>query len=206
MCPRHFCRVKVTSSSSPSESESSKFFRVRVMTWSSRVRVESRELSSHSESLVCKFESHEISRIFYDIFLLWNGTQHAMKWCPTCFEMAPDTLENGAHCCFNKFDFKLFIPVFSVAFYLSFTLSHFKSLAQLCCKCCSLPVSVVVNVRITTNGMCVKNNTHVTRTSRNEISTTWDLYCCLVPQCEALRTCCSAFPFATKCCFDQDLT
>jgi len=28
------------------------------------------------------FESHEISRFIYDIFLLWNGTQHAVKWPP----------------------------------------------------------------------------------------------------------------------------
>ena len=27
---------------------------------------------------------------------------------------------------------------------------------------------------------------------------------CLVPHCEALRTCCSAFPITTKWCFDQD--
>jgi len=41
------------------ESESSRNFssRVRVMTWSSRVRVESHELSSHFESLVCNLES-----------------------------------------------------------------------------------------------------------------------------------------------------
>jgi len=40
----------------PFESESSKIFssRVRVMTWSSRVRVASQKLSSHFESLVCK--------------------------------------------------------------------------------------------------------------------------------------------------------
>jgi len=24
-----------------------------------------------------------------------------------------------------------------------------------------------------------------------------DLYCCLLPQCEVLRTCCSGFPVAT---------
>jgi len=27
-------------------------------------------------------ESHEISRFFYDTFLLWNGTQHPIKWRP----------------------------------------------------------------------------------------------------------------------------
>ena len=71
----------------PFESESSKFFSsrvsVRVMTWSSRIRVESQELSSRFESLVCKLESMSSHRkfLFYiDIFLLWNGTQHAIKW------------------------------------------------------------------------------------------------------------------------------
>jgi len=28
-------------------------------------------------------ESYEISRFFFNIFLLWNGAQHAMKWRPT---------------------------------------------------------------------------------------------------------------------------
>jgi len=62
----------------PLESESSKNF-------SSRVRVESQELSSHFVSLVCKLESmsnHTKFHVFYDTFLLWNGTQHAIKWHP----------------------------------------------------------------------------------------------------------------------------
>jgi len=67
------------------------------------------------------------------------------------------------------------------------------------------PPSVVVNVRFTTKEMSVKNNTHVARTSRNMMSTTWDLYCCLVRHSEALRTCWSAFPITTKWCFDQDV-
>jgi len=118
--------------------------------------------------------------------------------------MAPDKLENGTQCCFNKFDCRLFISKFAqFAFYLSLSNSVIsKSLAQSFCKCCSLLVSIVLNVRFTTNGMCVMNNTRVARTSRNKISTTWNLYCCLVPQCEGLRTCCSAFPI-TKWCFDQ---
>jgi len=67
------------------------------------------------------------------------------------------------------------------------------------------PLSIVLNVRFTTNGMWVMNNTRVARTSRYKISTTWDLYCCLVPQCEGLATCCSAFPITTKWCFDEDV-
>jgi len=119
--------------------------------------------------------------------------------------MAPDKLENGTQYCFNMSDCRLFISKFSqFAFYLSLSHSVFwKSLVQPFCKCCSLSVSIVWNVRFPTNGKCVMNNTRVVRTSTNKISTTWDLYCCLVPQCEGLRTCCSAFPITTKWCFDQ---
>jgi len=55
--------------------------------------------------------------------------------------------------------------------------------------------------------MYVKNNTHiyVSQTSRNWMSTTWDLFCCLLPQCEALHTCRLGFPITTKWCFDQDV-
>jgi len=80
-----------------------------------------------------------------------------------------------------------------------------KSLTQPWCKCCSLSVSFVLNVRFTTNGMCMMNNAHVARTSRNKMITTWNLHCCLVQQWEALRTCCSSFPITTKWCFDQDV-
>jgi len=73
--------------------------------------------------------------------------------------------------------------------------------------CCNLSVDVALNVRFTMNGMCVKNNTHmyVVRTSNNRVISLGDLYCCLLPQCEALRTCCSGFPIATKWCCDQDV-
>jgi len=121
--------------------------------------------------------------------------------------MAPDKLDNCAQCCFNKFDRRLFISNFiEIAFYLSRSLSVIsKSLAQLCCKCCSLSFSIALNVRFTTNGMCMMNNNHVALTSRNKMITTWDLHCCLVQQREALRTCCSAIPITTKWCFDQDV-
>ena len=121
--------------------------------------------------------------------------------------MATDKLENVVQSCFYKFACRLFISKFSqFAFYLCHSLSIVsKSLVLPCCKRCSLSVNVVVNVRFTTKGMCVKNNTHVSRKSRNKMSTTWDLYCCLLPQCEALRTFCSAFPITTKWFFDQDV-
>jgi len=96
--------------------------------------------------------------------------------------MAPDKF------CFNKFECRLFISKFSqFAFYLSLSLSVIsKSLAQVCSKCCNHTVSAMSNVRFAMNGMYVKNNSHiyVSQTSRNRMSMTWDLYCCLLPQCE----------------------
>jgi len=66
--------------------------------------------------------------------------------------------------------------------------------------CCNLSVGVALNVRFTTNRMCVKNNTHiyVARTSNNKVILSGNLYCCLLPQCEAL------FRNATKWGYDQD--
>ena len=121
--------------------------------------------------------------------------------------MGPDKLGNSAWCCFNKFDCRLFISKFSpIAFYLYLSLSVIsKNIAQPFCKSCSLSPRTVLIVRFTTNGMCMMNNTHVAQISRNKMRTTQDLYCCLVPQCEALRTCCSAFPITTKWCFDHDV-
>jgi len=93
--------------------------------------------------------------------------------------MVHDGLETGSQCCFNKFDSRLFISRLSqFAFCLSLSLSVIsKSLAQFCWKCCNHSVSVVLNVRFATNGMYVKNNTHiyVSQTSRIRMSTTWDL-------------------------------
>ena len=37
----------------------------------------------------------------------------------------------------------------------------------------------------------------VVRTSNNRVISSGDLYCCLLPRCEALRTCRSGFPIAT---------
>ena len=56
---------------------------------------------------------------------------------------------------------------------------------------------LALRVQFTANGMCGKNNTHiyVARTSNNRVISSGD--CCLVPQCEALRTCRSGFPIAT---------
>jgi len=69
--------------------------------------------------------------------------------------------------------------------------------------CCNLSIGIVLNVWFTMNGMCAKNNTHiyVARTrSSNRVILSGDLYCCFLPQCEALRTCHSGFLIATKWC------
>jgi len=42
-----------------------------------------------------------------------------------------------------------------------------------------------------------KQHMHVARTTNNRVTSSGDLYCCLLPQCEALRTCRSGFPIAT---------
>ena len=47
--------------------------------------------------------------------------------------------------------------------------------------------------------MCVKNKTIIyeARASNSKRDCEHDLYCCLLPRCEALRTCRSGFPIAT---------
>ena len=66
-------------------------------------------------------------------------------------------------------------------------------------RCCNLSAGVALIVRFATNGMCVKNNTiiYVARASNSTRDCEHDLYCCLLPRCEALRTCRSRFPIAT---------
>ena len=70
------------------ESESSKIFssQVRVKSRLGQVRVESQELSSHFQSLVCKLDQMSNQNKFF-----------AKKWRPTCYKMMPDKLRSGAH-------------------------------------------------------------------------------------------------------------
>jgi len=42
-----------------------------------------------------------------------------------------------------------------------------------------------------------QHHIYVALTSNNRVIAAHDLYCCLLPQCEALRTCRSGFPIAT---------
>jgi len=73
--------------------------------------------------------------------------------------------------------------------------------------CWNLSSGVVLNVWFTTNRMCMKNNTiiYVVQASNSKRDCEHDLYCCLLPWCEALHTCRSGFPIATKWCCDQDV-
>jgi len=68
------------------ESESSKIFssRVRVMTWSSRV-------TRTVESLRVIGLQARVTRNF----TFFQRHFFALKWHPTCYEMAPDKLKNG---------------------------------------------------------------------------------------------------------------
>ena len=69
--------------------------------------------------------------------------------------------------------------------------------------CCNLSGGVGLIVWFTTNGICVKNNTimYVAWTSYNRVISSGDLYCCLLPRCEALCTCRSGFPIAAVASF-----
>jgi len=66
--------------------------------------------------------------------MLRNDTQQAVnwrpisrKWFPTCYEMAPNKLRNGAQCYFSIFLQVIYIYVFSVCILLAyFTISHFN--------------------------------------------------------------------------------
>ena len=98
----------------PFESESSQIFssRNRAMTWPSRVRSESQELSSHHGPLVFKLEpmSSQMKLHFFSM-------TYALKWHPTCCEMVPNidvaSLTGGY----------LYLCFFQFAFYLSLLLS-----------------------------------------------------------------------------------
>ena len=149
-------------------------------------------------------ESREISRFFY-IFCfemapsnLENDDQHAMKWRSSSEKILPIVVLT---CLIAGY---IYLSCFRLHFTCLFHSQSFqKSQAQPSCKCCSLSVSIVLNVRFTTNGMCMMNPCGANK--QNKMITTWDLHCCLVQQLEALRTCCSAFPITTKWCIDQDV-
>jgi len=75
-----------------------------------------------------------------------------------------------------------------------------------CLHCCifsalnsPLLQPLALNEQFTTNGMCTNNNTHiyVAQRSNNRVIAAHYLYCFLLPQCEALRNCCSGFTIAT---------
>jgi len=64
--------------------------------------------------------------------------------------------------------------------------------------CCNLSGGVALNVWFTTNGMCAKNNNiDMCREQVIIVFEARELYCCLLPRCEALHTCRSGFPIAT---------
>jgi len=105
-------------------------------------------------------------------FFLWPF--YAMKWRQTCCKLMPDKVENSSQ---NAMKWRpkmvpnvvsasliagyLYLSVFQFAFYLSLSLLVISTgLAQTCCNYCNLSSSVVLNVRFTTNEMCVKNKTY----------------------------------------------
>ena len=93
---------------------------------SSRVRVESQELSSHFESLVCKFESMSSQKKF-SMFPMFSTA----KWRPTSYKLANSKLRSASQCCFSIFVTRLLNlkylvkAVCSFHFTLSFNLNQF---------------------------------------------------------------------------------
>ena len=66
--------------------------------------------------------------------------------------------------------------------------------------CCNLSGGVALIVWFAKNAMCVKNSNiiYAARASNRKRDCEHDLYCCLLPRCEALHTCRSGFPIATQ--------
>ena len=76
--------------------------------------------------------------------------------------------------------------------------SVFVALSRKRRYCCNLSGGVALIVWFTTNGLCAKNkNICMWREQAIIVISSGDLYCCLLPRCEALRTCRSGFPIAT---------
>jgi len=77
--------------------------------------------------------------------------------------------------------------------------TKFQSVQDSSRYCCNFSGGVALIVWFTTNGLCVKNSTiiYVARASNSKRDCEHDLYCCLLPQCEALHTCRLRFPIAT---------
>jgi len=99
-------------------SESSIFFssQNRVMTWSSQRRVTRTAGSLQFIGLQARVnvESTEISNFSYVFFR---------------YEMAPDKLQSGAQCCFNKFDCRL--PIKTYHNFLGLNRDKFKTMNEI---------------------------------------------------------------------------
>jgi len=67
-------------------------------------------------------------------------------------------------------------------------------------NCCNHSAGVVLKsaVHHKRNAHEEKHHIYVARTSNNRVIAACDLSCCLLSQCEALRTCCLGFPMATE--------
>ena len=66
--------------------------------------------------------------------------------------------------------------------------------------CCNLSGGVALIVWLSPRTGCARRikYMYVARTSNNRVISSGDLYCCLLPRCEALRICRSGFPIATS--------
>jgi len=88
-----------------------------------------------------------------------------MKWHPTCYEMAPDKVENGAQCCLSKLYSRLFIPKFFVKavciLFVSFPHSHFKKLWPILLQVLHSLSERCVQCAINHERDLRENNTHI---------------------------------------------
>jgi len=92
-------------------------------------------------------------------------------------------------------------------------LSYFRQVTEMSqqknsfehCLCCNHSAGVELKCAVHHKRMCVRTTLYVVQTSNNRVILSAELYCCLLPQCEALCTCCSGFPIATKWCCDRDV-
>ena len=84
--------------------------------------------------------------------------------------------------------------------------AHILNAQEAMKPCCNFSGGFVLIVWFVMNGMYMKNNTiiYVARASNSERDCEHNLFCCLLPWCDAWRTCHSGFPIVTKWCSDQD--
>jgi len=123
--------------------------------------------------------------------LNWNDNRYWFNYnyrSPSKFSSAAQTLTFGR-------PFRC-----SRRFHNAGSILHWWYLSLIVRVYCNLSGGVALIVWFTTNGMCAKNKNMYAWSKQGIIReiATHDLYCCLLPRCEALPTCRSGFPITTS--------